>query len=109
MGLRVVHGKEMSADDDAILLEIPHLLRIFFTYTDSDIWNADEFGLFYRQALSWTFSQGPVSGFKKEKAQILCLTYCNSYDTEHIPLIIIGNAQKLPIFNGKTGQELGLN
>lgn len=106
---RRVHGEEMSADDNAIRREMPRLLRIVSTYPHADIWNADEFGLFYRQPPSWTLSTKPVSGFKKEKARISFLACCNYTGTEQMPLMIIGNSKKPHAFKGKTGQELGFD
>lgn len=58
-----VSGEGMSTDDDAICLEMPRLPRRASTYVDADIWNADVYGLSYRQAPSLTLLQGPVSGF----------------------------------------------
>lgn len=96
----------MSADHDAIAREMPRINLIIATYAKRDVWNADEFGLFYRQPPTWTPSQGPVSGFKKEKTRITLLAFCNNERSERMPLMVIDRAWRPRPFKGKTGAEL---
>lgn len=91
---RRVHGEALSADHDAIRNQMPCLLPIIATYQLADIWNADEFGLFYRQPPCSKMSHRPVSGFKKGKARILFLACCNNDGSERMPLMIIGYTNK---------------
>ena len=72
------------------------------------MWNADEFGLSYRQPPSWTLAIGTVSGCKKEKNRLTFLACCNNDGSEKMPLMIIGNAERPRAFKKKYGRELGL-
>jgi len=54
---RRVHGEALNADQEAINLHMPRIMRIVMTYAARDIWNAEEFGLFYRQPPGWTLSK----------------------------------------------------
>lgn len=47
-----VHGEAASVDTEAIEVHMPHIQRIVLTFQACDMWNADEFSLFYRQAPS---------------------------------------------------------
>ena len=51
---RRVHGEVTSADNDAIAHHMPQIEKIIMTFSARDKWNADEFGLFYRQPSNWT-------------------------------------------------------
>lgn len=106
---RRVHGEAMSADKRAIENEMPRIILAIATYKHCDVWNADEFGLFYRQPPSWTLANGPVSGFKKEKTRITLLACCNNDGSERMPLMIIGTAVRPRPFKGKFGSELGFD
>lgn len=48
----IVHGKEKSSGADAIRREMPQIHEALSCYAEKDVWNADEFGSFYRQAPS---------------------------------------------------------
>jgi len=106
---RRMHGEERSADNEAIKEHMPRLHATISTYTDKDVRNADEFGLFFRQPPSWTLSNKPVSSFKKEKHRLTFLACCNSNGSEKFPLMIIGNAERPRPFKKKYGRVLGLD
>lgn len=106
---RRVHGEAKSADDSAIRSEMPRILSLMNNFADKDIWNADEFGLFFRQPPTWTLSSGPVSGFKKEKNRLTFLACTNKDGSEKRPLLIIGNAERPRPFKKKYGHDLGLD
>lgn len=106
---RRVYGEANSADTEAIKKEMPGLLRVIRTYAHKDVWNADEFGLFYRQPPTWSLSNTSVTGFKKEKSRLTFLACCNNDGSEKFPLMIIGNAERPRPFNRKYGRELGLD
>lgn len=111
LSFRKVHGEALSADDDAIAALLPGLRVIIMSYDPKDVWNADEFGLFFRQALGWTLSKKgrAPSGYKKDKTRITFLAACNATGTEKMPLMIIGNSCRPRPFGRKSGAELGFD
>ena len=68
-------------------------------YETKDVWNADEFRLFYRQPPVLSLSQKQPSGFKKDKMRITFLGCRNLDGSEKCPLLIIGNSLRPPPFN----------
>lgn len=106
---RRVHGESLDADENAIDEQLPRILRIVATYSYKDVWNADEFGLFYRQPPNWTLANTSVSGFKKEKSRLTFLACCNNDGSEKMPLMVIGKAMRPRAFKKKTGHELGFD
>lgn len=108
---RRVHGEALSADNAAITEHWPRLCRLMMTYEARDVWNADEFGLFFRQPLGWTLSpkEKKPSGHKKDKTRITFLPCCNSDGSEKMPLMIIGRSEKPRAFGKSSGCELGFD
>lgn len=106
---RRVHGEALSADVDALNKAIPEIRAKISKYSRRDVWNADEFGLFYRQPPGWTLSKTPVSGHKQDKTRITCLACCNWDGSEKFPLMVIGRANRPRPFGKKSGQELGFD
>ena len=47
LAFRRFHGEALDADDNAIREHMPHIMKIVDTFAQKDVWNADEFGLFY--------------------------------------------------------------
>lgn len=109
MRFRRVHGEAMSVDNVAIAHHMPRIKRIMMTFSARDIWNADEFGLFYRQPSNWTLCKGNVSGHKKEKSRLSLLACCNADGFEKLPLTIIGNAERPRAFKKRSGRDLGFD
>eukprot|EP00171_Calliarthron_tuberculosum_P004123 IDg4123t1 len=106
---RRVHGEAASADMDAIEHQMPRIQRLIMTFSARDTWNADEFGLFYRQPPCWTLSNGVVSGQKKEKTRMTFLACCNGDGSEKMKLMVIGTARNPRPFKKKSGQDLGFD
>lgn len=106
---RRVHGEAGSADMEAIAQHMPRIHRLIMTFEARDTWNADEFGLFYRQPPGWTLSNGTVSGHKKDKTRLTFLACCNADGSEKIKLMAIGSALNPRAFKKKSGQELGFD
>lgn len=106
---RQVHGEAMSVDIDKLAEEMPRLERIISTFAERDTWNADEFGLFYRQPPGWTLSRKVLSGHKKDKTRISVLAACNADGSENMPLMFIGSAAKPRSFKKKSAADLGLD
>lgn len=61
-----VHGEVDSEDMGSIEHQIPQISWMIMTFVARDTWNADDFGLFYRQPPGWTLSNVVVSGNKNE-------------------------------------------
>ena len=74
---RRVQGEAHSADTAAIREWMPRIIRIIMTYSYKDVWNADDFRLFYTQPPSWTLASGAVSGCKKRDF-LKFLACCNN-------------------------------
>lgn len=106
---RRVHGEALSADNDAVSHQMPRIERIVMTFANKDVWNADEFGLYYRQPSGWTLCKRAVSGHKKEKSRLTFLACCNSDGSEKMPLMIIGHAERPRPFGRKYGRDLGFD
>ena len=106
---RRIHGEAMSANSDALREAMPDIINKVKAYAPQDVWNADEFGLCYRQPPGWTFSAASVRGFKKDKSRLTFLACCNSTGSERFPLMVIGRAQRPRAFKGKYGAELGID
>lgn len=109
LSFRCVHGEALAADDGAINENMPRILNIISTFAFDDVWNADEFGLFYCQPPNWTLANTSVSGFKKEKSRLTFLACCNNDGSERLKLMVIGTANNPRAFKKKTGQELGFD
>ena len=54
MRFRRVYGEAISVDNDAIAHHMPRIERTMMTFSARDTWNAEEFGLVYRQPSNWT-------------------------------------------------------
>jgi hypothetical protein len=85
----VKHGEAGSAP----ILELPtyreQIKSITSQYQLSDIFNADETGLFWKLEPSRVLSTGPVAGRKKSKERITIMLTCNANGTEKLkPLLI---------------------
>ena len=76
---------------------------IGFELAPEDVFNADEFGLFWRRAPKGSFilkGQNFKSG-KRSKVRISVFVFSNSTGTEKFKLVIIGKARKPRCFRGK--------
>ena len=59
------HGESGDADKTAARIALPHLRQLAAQYPYTDIYNADEFGLWYSSAPTSTIGPGPLEGWKK--------------------------------------------
>lgn len=78
-------------------------------FSARDMWNAVEFGLFYRQPLGWKLEKFSVFGHKKDKTQIKFFECCNADGYEKMPLMVIGTVLNPRPFKKNSGQELGFD
>jgi hypothetical protein len=82
-------GESGSAPISELPLYREDLKNITVQYQLSDIFNADETGLFWKMEPSRVLSTGPVSGRKKMKERITVMLTCNASGTEKLkPLLI---------------------
>jgi hypothetical protein len=82
-------GESGSAPISELPLYREDLKNITAQYQLSDIFNADETGLFWKMEPSRVLSTGPVSGRKKMKERITVMLTCNASGTEKLkPLLI---------------------
>ena len=64
------HGESGAADEDAISRELPNLRALIARYNPNDVFNADEFGLFYQQGPNVTVGPNPIEGKKDKKIKV---------------------------------------
>ena len=103
------HGESGAADDDAISSELPNLRALIAGYSPNDVFNADEFGLFYQQAPNVTVGPNPIKGQKDKKTRSRYLV-CNNIDgTETYLPMVIGRSEKPLCFHGLSGQDYGID
>lgn len=69
------HGENGDVDEDAIREEVPLLHTLLPAFHENDIFNADEFGLFYRQAPNTSIGPRWLLGKKVKKDRITFLAY----------------------------------
>lgn len=103
------HGESGDADMTAIERELPRIRQTVKLYNPNDVFNADEFGHFYRLAPDRTIAVERLPGRKKDKVRLTYLACCNATGTEKLPLMCIGKALRPRCFKKKRGQELGFD
>jgi hypothetical protein len=85
----VKHGEAGSAPISELPSYREQIKNITSQYQLSDIFNADETGLFWQLEPSRVLSTGPVTGRKKSKERITVMLTCNADGTEKLkPLLI---------------------
>lgn len=85
----VKHGEAGSAPISELPTYREQIKSITSQYQLSDIFNADETGLFWKLEPSRVLSTGPVAGGKKSKERITVMLTCNADGTEKLkPLLI---------------------
>lgn len=104
-----LHGESGDADNEAMESKLPSIQERLKPYELRDIYNADEFGLFYRMAPDKTIAREQLEGRKKDKKRLSVLACSNADGSHKVPLLIIGNAHKPRFFKGKTGHQLGFD
>ena len=76
------HGEQADADHDGARAALPRLRQLTAQYALKDIYNADEFGLFYSAAPKSTIGKQPLPGRKmnKDRASFLLCTNVDGTD-----------------------------
>ena len=99
---RTVSGEERSCTEEMTASwEQTHLLTILSRYELRDIYNADEFGLFYQQLPTKSFhlKGARCAGGKFSQVHLTGLAAGNWVD-EKLPMLVIGKAEKPRCFKG---------
>lgn len=81
------HGESGDAYERAIIDELPMLHDLLSAFQPKDAFNADEFGLFYRQAPTTTVGPRRLTGKKKDRITLLAST--NADGSEHVASLVI--------------------
>ena len=79
------HGESGDADHAAATAELPQLRRIVAQHSANDVYNADEFGLYYSCAPNATIGPAPLCGRKKSKERVTFLVCTNILGTDRLP------------------------
>ena len=87
-----LHGEQDDADLSAYYERLPDLRNIVSRYSPENVWNCDEFALYYRMAPSTTIGTRRIKVRKKYKTRITFLACVNSNGTEKFPLLVVGSA-----------------
>ena len=103
------HGESGDADQAAIDHQMPLLRSTLQLHKHCDIFNADEFGHFYRMAPDRTIASEKLPGRKCEKVRLTYLACCYADGSERLPLMCIGKAKKPRCFKKQEGQQLGFD
>ena len=103
------HGELGDADHEGAAIALPELRLLAQQFHLRDIFNADEFGLYYSASPTQTIGPGPIPGNNKSKKRVTFLVCSNVDGTEYIPPLMIGKAKRPRCFHGFTGAELGID
>lgn len=86
-------GESASAPISELPLYREELKNVTNQYQLSDIFNADETGLFWKMEPYRVLSTGPVAGRKASKERITVMLTCNASGTEKLKLLVIHKHQ----------------
>ena len=101
------HGESGDLNVKNIINDLPHVIDEPRNYALNDIWNADEFGIFYKMSPESTVGPGRIPGKKKKKERLPYLACANADGSEKYPGLIIGQSKKPKCFGKYEGSELG--
>ena len=102
-----MHGVQGDADEAAYYRNLQILRNIISEYAQKDVWNCDEFTLYYRMAPCYTIGPCPIRGKKKDKTRVIFLACTNSSGTEKFPLFVVGSAARPRCFVGINQAQTG--
>ncbi len=103
------HSEEGDADREAAEAQLPMLRQLAAAYRVNDIFNADEFGLFYNRPTQTTIGPAPLLGRKQVKNRITVLACTNGDGTDRLSPLVLGRSRRPHCFNGRKGGELGFD
>ena len=102
-------GESGDVNIEGIISDLPKLRKKISEYSINDVFNADEFGLFYKLAPDSSIGPSRIAGRKKKKERLTLLACVNGDGTEKMPLLFIGKSKMPKCFNGMTGDKLGFD
>jgi hypothetical protein len=100
------HGEAASLPKIAIE-EMKSVQTICGEYSEEDVYNMDETGLFWRRALSDGLSSQSIAGIKKDKSRISLVVCTNCTGSDRFPLWFIGHAKTPRALRGVNVTALG--
>lgn len=106
---RVLSGESASVSDHDCETYIKDVLpSLLQNYSENDIFNADETGLFYKCLPDKTlaFKNEDCHGSKKSKERITVMVAANMSGTEKLPLLVIGKSKNPRRFGRKGVKSL---
>jgi transposase len=97
-----VCGEGAAVDFDAVQKWKDELPKLLAKYRASDIFNADELGLFYKCTpdKTYTMKGEQCKGGKTSKERVTVLVGANMDGSEKLPLLMIGKSRKPRCFKG---------
>lgn len=103
------HGESGDADHDAAVSALPDIRRLVSEFSPNDVFNADEFGLYYSNAPRSTIGPARLMGKKKSKDRVTVLLCSNMNGTDKVNPLIVGRSRNPRCFGGRSGTELGFD
>ena len=104
-----LHGEYGDLNVEGIISELPKLRKRLSEYSINDVFNADEFGLFFKLAPHSSIGPSRLAGRKKKKEQLTLTAGVHGDGTEKLPLVFIGKSRMPNCFNGQTRNEHSFN
>lgn len=102
----VRHGEAASVPPEAAI-EMRAIQTLCGEYSEDDIYNMDETGLFWRQSPSGGLSSAQRPGMKRDKNRISIVCCTNYTGTRKMPLWLIGKAKNPRALRGINVRALG--
>ena len=87
------HGESGDANEAAVLKSLAEIRNKIKKYALNDIWNADEFGLFFKMAPTTKIGPGRLHGRKVQKDRVTFMACTNIDGSEKFPLLVIGKSK----------------
>ena len=78
-------GETGDADEAAVLRLVPEIRNNIKGYTLNNVWNVDEFGLFFKMAPTTTIDQGKILGRKVQKDRVTFMVRADTDESENFP------------------------
>ena len=98
-------GEGGDADEAAIENEVPQFRARLACFLVPDIFNAGEYGVFYRLSPTRTIAPGQLNRRKKQKQRFTVLGCCNADSTERVPPLVIEHSANSRCFRGRCVDE----
>ena len=104
---RKSHGEVGNVDFSAAESALPELRALVTQYGESNVFNADEMGLWYKQAPQGTIGHAALPGRKKSKERVSVLLCSNADGSQVIRPLVIGQAHRPRCFGRRSGPGWG--